>query len=180
MKAFLWAGSRLWGQWEPRPPCLGCPGPSDSSHPRAPHVRTFLSRGGHQGLYQTPSAPTWSVLHPAPPQHRPPYRIPPLSSAWILRALHISPALLEGLLAAMFWASFGGQVLGSLKSIPFPVILINVFQAAPAWAKPATFLSPADFIQLTLTGGMGRKGSHGSWALCNFLKGSLASQGSPV
>lgn len=78
----------------------------------------------------------------------------------------------------ILWRTGLGQ--HSLKSIPFPVILINVFQAAPAWAKPATLLSPADFIQLTLTGGMGRKGSHGPWALCNFLKGSLASQGSPV
>lgn len=77
----------------------------------------------------------------------------------------------------ILWRKGLGQ--HSLKSLPFPVILINVFQAAQAWAKPAAFLSPADFIQLISMGGMGRKGSHRPWALCNFSKGSLASQGSP-
>lgn len=80
-----------------------------------------------------------------------------------------------------FLVSFGGQILGNtLKSTFFPVMLINVFHAAQPWAKPAAYLIPADFIQSTLTGEMGRKGSHGPWALCNFSKGSLAIQSSVV
>lgn len=95
-------------QWEPGPPHWAALGPLAPRIPELPMAEHFSPE---EVTRDSPKVHCLLLLL----QHRLPLRIPPLSCAWMLRGPHITSALLAGLLAGMFWASFGRHLGHTLE-----------------------------------------------------------------